>query len=66
MPSKKLSDKQKRFVDEYVKNPNATHSYIAAGYGENGAGQSAYALLKVSQVAAELARRQAVFQKRTS
>ena len=54
MPSRKLSERQRRFVDEYVKNPNATQAYIAAGYSEKGAGPSAYQLLKVHIVAAEV------------
>jgi phage terminase small subunit len=64
MASTKLSERQKRFVDEYLKNPSATQAYIAAVYSEKGAGPSAYQLLKVPHVAAEVARRQAVFQKK--
>jgi phage terminase small subunit len=64
MASKKLSVKQLRFVDEYMKEPNATQAYIAAGYSENGAGQSAYTLLRRPEVAAELDRRRAQIAKK--
>ncbi len=64
MASKKLSEKQRRFVFEYVKNPIATKAYVAAGYSEKGAGQSAYQLRKLPHVAAEVARQQAQFEKK--
>lgn len=42
--------KQRLFVREYVKDRNATRAYIAAGYGKNGAAQSASALLRNPKV----------------
>ena len=41
----KLSPKQEKFVQEYIKSGNATQSYIKAGYSENGADVSASRLL---------------------
>lgn len=41
-----LTQKQKAFADEYIKNGgNATQAYISAGYSENGANRSAQKLL---------------------
>jgi len=41
----KLSPKQEKFVQEYLKTGNATQSYISAGYSPNGADVSASRLL---------------------
>lgn len=41
----RLSPKQESFVKHYIKSGNATQSYIAAGYSENGADVSASRLL---------------------
>ena len=53
----KLTQKQKAFADEYIKNGgNATQAYISAGYSENGANRSAQKLLSktvISQYIAE-------------
>jgi phage terminase small subunit len=54
MASKTLSERQKRFVAAYVKEPNATKAYISAGYSEKGAGVSGNKLLKVPHVKAEI------------
>ena len=40
-----LSDKHKRFVEEYLVDLNATQAYIRAGYSENGANAGAARLL---------------------
>lgn len=41
-----LTPKQRRFVNEYCVDENATQAAIRAGYSENGAGQQAHLLLK--------------------
>lgn len=46
-----LTPKQRRFVNEYCVDENATQAYIRAGYAEEGAGQSAHNLLKKSEIA---------------
>lgn len=40
-----LTDKQKRFIDEYLIDLNGTQAYIRAGYSKNGASASASTLL---------------------
>ena len=46
-----LTPKQRRFVNEYCVDENATQAYIRAGYAQEGAGQSAHNLLKKSEIA---------------
>lgn len=53
----KLTPKQRRFVNEYCVDENATQAYLRAGYSPEGAGQSAYALLKKSYIAEAIAER---------
>ena len=43
---KKLTEKQKRFVDEYIIDCNATQAAIRAGYSKKSAGYNADALMK--------------------
>ena len=52
-----LTPKQRRFVNEYCVDENATQAYIRAGYAEEGAGQSAHNLLKKTEIAAAIAER---------
>ena len=40
-----LSEQQQKFVDEYIKNPNATQAAIKAGYAESSARVTASRLL---------------------
>jgi Terminase small subunit len=47
---RRLTVRQLAFVREYMKDHNATQAYIRAGYSRNGAGESAYKLLKQTQV----------------
>lgn len=47
-----MNKKQKIFADEYLVDLNQTRAYIAAGYSEKGAAQSASALLRNPKVAA--------------
>lgn len=52
-----LTDKQARFVDEYMIDLNATQAAIRAGYSEKTAEQIGYQLLQKEPVAAEIAAR---------
>lgn len=45
-----LTPKQRRFVNEYCVDENATQAYIRAGYAEEGAGQAAHKLLKNAEI----------------
>lgn len=57
MAAPKLTERQRRFADELLKNPNATAAAIAAGYSENGAGQQGHELMQHEGVKAYLAER---------
>jgi phage terminase small subunit len=48
--ARKLTDKQQRFVDEYLIDLNATQAAIRAGYSEKTAEQQAYQLLQKTSV----------------
>lgn len=61
----KLSERQKRFCDEYMIDLNATQAYIRAGYSPGGASADAGRLMSVPCVKAEIDRRQAEAAKRT-
>ena len=56
-----LNRRQQLFADEYLIDLNAQAAYLRAGYAKRGAGQSAHALLKHTEVAgyitAELSKR---------
>ena len=54
-----LTPKQRRFVNEYCVDENATQAYIRAGYSQEGAGPSAHALLKNTKVKEAIAERMA-------
>ena len=53
-----LTEKQKRFVSEYLIDLNATQAAIRAGYSEKSASRIAVELLNKTQVAAEVRKRQ--------
>jgi len=53
-----LTPKQRRFVNEYCVDENATQAAIRAGYSENGAGQTAHNLLKLPEIVAAIRDRQ--------
>ena len=55
----KLTDKQKRFVDEYLVDLNATAAAKRAGYSEKSASRIAIELLNKTHVSAEIQKRQA-------
>lgn len=50
----RLTDKQKRFVDEYLIDLNATQAAIRAGYSVNRASELGYQLLQKTTVCAEI------------
>lgn len=54
----KLTEKQKRFVTEYLVDLNATQAAIRAGYSPKSASRIAVELLNKTQVSAELQKRQ--------
>ena len=53
-----LTPKQRRFVNEYCVDENATQAALRAGYSENGAGQQAHLLLKNIEIKAAIIERQ--------
>lgn len=61
----KLTEKQKRFVQEYLVDLNATAAAKRAGYSEKSASRIAVELLNKTQVSAEIQKHQAKRQKRT-
>jgi len=52
--SGKLSDKRRRFVEEYLVDCNATKAAIRAGYGERGAQRTGYRLKNIPEIRAAL------------
>lgn len=52
-----LNDKQRAFVEAYVRSWNATQAAIAAGYSEKTAGSQGHELLKKPEIDAEIKRR---------
>lgn len=63
--SKGLTDRQKRFCDEYLIDLNATQAAIRAGYSEKTAEQMGYQLLQKTSVLGYLKKRLADREKRT-
>ncbi len=53
-PEKPLSPKQRRFVDEYLLDMNATAAARRAGYGERSASTNGYGFLQRANVAAAI------------
>jgi len=62
----KLSDKQKRFCDEYLIDLNATQAYIRAGYKPKGAKENASRLITNDNAQAYIAEKQAELSDKTS
>ena len=60
-----LTDKQRRFVDEYLIDLNATQAAIRAGYSEKTSGSQSFDLLKKPEIKEYLATRQRDMEKRT-
>lgn len=54
-----MNERQRRFIDAYLIDPNATKAAEAAGYSKRTAGQIGDRLLKEVEIAEEIARRQA-------
>lgn len=61
----KLSEKQQRFVDEYLIDLNATQAAIRAGYSVRTAQEQGYQLLRKTSVQTEIAKHMARRSKRT-
>lgn len=55
--NQKLTDKQRRFVEEYLVSHDASKAARAAGYSEKMAGRMGYQLKRKPEVAAEIERR---------
>jgi len=64
--AKKLTDKQKRFADEYLIDLNATQAAIRAGYSEKTAEQMGYKLVQNSLVSEYIQQQQKRLQKKTN
>jgi phage terminase small subunit len=62
--AKDLTDKQKRFVEEYLKDLNGTQAAIRAGFSKKSADKIAYQLLEKTRVKEEIARGQAKISKK--
>lgn len=62
---KKLTAKQKRFIDEYLVDLNATQAAIRAGYSAKTAVEIGYENLRKPHIAAELEKRGKKLQKKT-
>ena len=54
-----MTDKQQRFVDEYMVDLNATQAAIRAGYSPKNAEQVGYQLLQKTSVSKEISKRKA-------
>lgn len=61
----KLNEKQRRFVDEYLIDLNATQAAIRSGYSEKTAGSQAFDLLKKPEIQQAIAERMKEREKRT-
>lgn len=61
----KLTEKQKRFVEEYLIDLNATQAAIRAGYSENSAMEQGYQLLQKTSVQHAIQQAQSKRAKRT-
>jgi phage terminase small subunit len=56
MNTRNLTAKQRRFVEEYLTDLNATQAAVRAGYSEQTAGQVGFENLKKPQIAAAVAK----------
>lgn len=56
-PAAGLTPQQRRFVEEYMKDLNATHAAVRAGYSKKTAGVQGHDLLKRPKIAAEVKKR---------
>ncbi len=64
MTDKKLTPKQKRFVDEYLIDLNATQAAIRTGYSKRTAGQIGHELLKKPEIGVALQKAHAIHAER--
>ena len=63
--ARKLTDKQKKFVEEYLIDLNATQACIRAGYSPKTAMEQGYQLLQKTSVQEAIAERMAARSRRT-
>ena len=61
-----LTDKQARFIDEYLIDSNATQAAIRAGYSDDSARQSGYDNMKKPYIAEQIKKGQAAIASRNS
>ncbi len=52
-----MTERQRRFIDEYLIDRNGTQAAIRAGYSPNGAGIHAHYMLKNPKIGSEIALR---------
>lgn len=64
-PKKKLTDKQSRFVEEYLVDLNATQAAIRAGYSETSARSTAFDNLQKQEIQDAISKEQEKRSKRT-
>lgn len=60
-----MTEKQKRFIDEYLIDLNATQAAIRAGYSHRNAGKIGHQLLEKSRIQAEISKKMAERSRRT-
>lgn len=60
----KLTNKQKRFIEEYLIDSNASAAYVRAGYSTNGANRGGPRMLSNVVIQEEIKRRQALTSKK--
>lgn len=60
-----MTDKQAKFIEEYLKHPNAKEAAIAAGFAEKSAKERGCQLLKIPEISEEIKKRQSEVSKQT-
>lgn len=60
-----MTDKQAKFIEEYLKHPNAKEAAIAAGFSAKSAKERGYQLLQIPEISEEIKKRQAEASEKT-
>lgn len=60
-----MTDKQAKFIEEYLKHPNAKEAAISAGFSEKTAKEKGCQLLKIPEISEEIKKRQAEVSEKT-
>jgi len=60
-----MTDKQAKFIEEYLKHPNAKEAAIAAGFSAKSAKERGYQLLQIPEISEEIKKRQAEISEKT-